>query len=64
MGAVADYRLVTLEAARLAGPRGLQVGGGVDWGMARDQNAVVLLGVLEDLGLNGDAQTRAVRALA
>jgi hypothetical protein len=26
--------------------------------MARDQNAVALVGVLEDLGLNGDTQTR------
>ncbi|MHB8297977.1 MAG: terminase large subunit domain-containing protein [Dermatophilaceae bacterium] len=57
MGAVADYRLVTPEAARLEGPRGLQVGGGVDWGMARDANAVALVGVLDDLGL-GDGRWR------
>ena len=56
MAAVADYRLLSPADARFAGR--FPVAGGIDWGMARDQNAVVLLGVLEDLGLNGDAQTR------
>ena len=56
MAAVADYRLLSPADARLEFGR-FPVAGGIDWGMARDQNAVALVGVLEDLGLNG-RQTR------
>jgi len=61
MAAVADYRLLSPADARSESSFGggrFPVAGGIDWGMARDQNAVALVGVLEDLGLNGDAQTR------
>ena len=61
MAAVADYRLLSPADARSESSFGgarFPVAGGIDWGMARDQNAVLLLGVLDDLGLNRDAQTR------
>lgn len=60
-GAVADYELVSpADAGRVSlwgsGPG--VVAGGIDWGMARDQNAVVLVGGLDDEGLNDDEVPR------
>lgn len=46
-GSVAEYRMIDpMEAA------GQVVAGGVDWGFARDANALALLGVLSDGDLN------------
>jgi hypothetical protein len=62
-GAVADYELVSPEAAlresvhEVAGER-FPVAGGIDWGQVRDQNVVVLVGALDDEGLNGDEVPR------
>ena len=60
MAAVADYELLSPADARSkhAFEGWFPVAGGIDWGMARDQNAVVLIGVLDDLGLNEDRLPR------
>ncbi|MCW2496589.1 terminase family protein [Jatrophihabitans sp.] len=56
--ATADYEMTPPSEALVNGFREHQVGGGIDWGRARDQNVVVLVGVLEDLGLNADGRWR------
>ncbi|PKW25407.1 terminase large subunit domain-containing protein [Phycicoccus duodecadis] len=58
MASVADYEMTSPEAAALLGFPGMQVGGGIDWGFSRDANAVVYLGVLDDLGLNMERKWR------
>ena len=53
--AIADYELFTPFHARQVSPFGRQVftaAAGVDWGMARDAQAVVLVAPLDDEGLN------------
>lgn len=55
--ATAPYELLPpATAAALGG--GFRVAGGIDWGRARDQNVVVLVGELDDLGLNEDGRSR------
>lgn len=55
--AVADYELASLERARREewnayGPMTSGLVAGVDWGAARDSSALVVVGPLEDQGLN------------
>lgn len=58
MQCVADYPLVTAERARELSPYGQRVFpavAGVDWGMRRDANALVLVAPLADHGVNDQA---------
>ncbi|MDX3099696.1 terminase large subunit domain-containing protein [Nonomuraea angiospora] len=50
--AVADFELLTPERAAQLSQRAYSVAAGVDWGMARDAQAVALVAPLEDEGLN------------
>lgn len=57
MLAVADYELLDPAQSWFQGQVGQTVAG-VDWGMARDANAVVVVGLLDDEGLNSDGRWR------
>lgn len=54
MGAVADYEMCAPEDLEYWLERPYAAAGGIDWGMARDANALVLVSVLEDYGLNAE----------
>lgn len=49
---VADYQLTSPEEIEFWLDRPFKAAAGIDWGMARDANAAVLVSVLEDHGLN------------
>ncbi len=52
MGAVADYQVCAPEDLEWWRDQRFAAAGGVDWGYAHDANALTLVSVLEDYGLN------------
>lgn len=53
MNAVADYEMCAPEQLERWLERPYVAAGGIDWGYAHDANALTLVSVLEDFGLNG-----------
>lgn len=52
MGAVADYQVCAPEDLEWWTDRRFAAAGGIDWGFSHDANALTLVSVLEDYGLN------------